>query len=72
LFQADRTDLPNGFMSVVLPAAGDYVIAVKEQPDVAILPGTPFVGQYCLTVDNNAGGSASWTLTPGDSVESSD
>jgi hypothetical protein len=70
MFQADRTDLPNGFTLDV--PAGDYMIAVTEQPDVAILPGAPFSGSYCLTVDNNAGGSASWTLTATDSVEVSD
>lgn len=31
-----------------------------------------FTGPYCPTVDNTAGGSASWTLAATDSVESDD
>ena len=70
-FEVDRSDLPNTVV-MELPQGGEYLISVVEQPYVAMLPGVPFTGEYCLTVDNTPGGSASWTLTATDTVEMDD
>jgi len=60
----DHTDLPNN-ITVDLPASGTYIIAVTQQSPDDLLPGNPFTGDYCLTVDAQFG----VTLTPDPSVE---
>jgi len=65
-FEVDRSELPNE-ITVALPASGDYVIAVAEQPDIVILPGVSFRGGYCVTLDSEWG--AAGTLEATDSVE---
>ena len=66
LFEVDRTDLPSQ-ITLVLPASGEYLIAVSEQPDLVILPGLPFTGRYCVTLHSQSGLSGG--LEPTDSVE---
>ena len=53
--------------SLALPADGTYLIVVSQQDEDDLLPGNPFSGDYCLTVDADAG--AAQTLTPLSSVE---
>ncbi len=69
LFRIDRTSLPNQ-IAVTLPATGSYRIAVREHPPGLLLPGSPFRGAYCLSVDASAG--AAQTLAPTSSVEGAD
>jgi hypothetical protein len=69
LFRIDRTNLPNQ-IAVTLPADGPYRIAVREHPPGLLLPGSPFRGAYCLSVDASAG--AAQTLAPTSSVEGVD
>jgi hypothetical protein len=65
-FRIDRTVLSNQ-ITATLPADGPYRIAVNEQPAGLLLPGTPFRGDYCLSVDSDGG--AAQTLAPTSSVE---
>lgn len=44
----DRTVLPNE-ITVKLPATGEYLVTVAEQP--LILPGERYRGAYCLTLE---------------------
>jgi hypothetical protein len=69
LFEVDRTELPNQ-ITVLLPASGEYLITVSEQPDLVILPGMPFAGDYCVTLDSTLGASGSLEATY--TVESDD
>jgi hypothetical protein len=64
----DRGALPNQ-VSFVLPVEGEYRIGVTEQSAGAFLPGNPFAGDYCLTVQSSFGGAQ--TLVPTASVEGS-
>jgi uncharacterized repeat protein (TIGR01451 family) len=50
LFKADRSDLPN-VVKAVLPATGDYLVIVAEQPRWA--KGKRYRGAYCVTLDSN-------------------
>ena len=47
--------------------AGLYRVVVREHPAGLLLPGSPFSGPYCLSVDASAG--AAQTLAPTSSVE---
>ncbi len=60
----DHTDLPND-ISTALPADGTYIVVVSQQNQDDLLPGNPFSGDYCVTVDAQFG----VTLTPDASVE---
>ena len=66
VFRMDRSQLPSE-ITLTLPAAGPYRVVVKEHPVSLLLPGSPFRGPYCLTVDGSTG--ASQTLVPTSSVE---
>jgi uncharacterized repeat protein (TIGR01451 family) len=60
LLGLDKGDLPNQ-VSVTLPKAGIYQVIVGEQPK--ILRGTPFRGDYCLTLDAPQGAVETFTPT---------
>ncbi len=62
----DRSDLPNA-ISATLPATGGYRLAVIEHPSALLLPGRPYRGDYCVTLDGNLG--AAQSLAPTSSVE---
>ena len=62
----DHTFLANG-ITEALPGAGTYLIVISQQSDKDLLPGNPFRGDYCLTVDSDSG--AAQTLTPTSTVE---
>ncbi len=57
LLRMDRSALANQ-VNATLPCEGRYLVLVKEQP--WWLPGQPFTGDYCLTMD--ASGDAASTL----------
>jgi ELWxxDGT repeat protein len=60
LFKKDKSALPNE-ISVTLPAAGKYHVIVAEQ--CCYLPGDPFKGSYCLTLQSSAGAHATLEST---------
>lgn len=64
LIKADSGTLPNE-VSTVLPATGEYLVVVAEQPLIA--RGNRFRGDYCLSVQSSVG--ASQTLQPTGWVE---
>jgi N-acetylneuraminic acid mutarotase len=66
LFLIDRTALPNE-VRATLPADGTYRIAVIEHHPALLLPGKPFLGDYCLTIDGDE--ELVETLSPTESVE---
>ena len=64
LLKTDSGNLPNE-VSAVLPATGEYLAVVGEQPLIA--RGNRFRGDYCLSVQSSAG--AAQTLQPTGWVE---
>ncbi len=64
LLKTDNGTLPNE-VSAVLPATGEYLVVVAEQPLIA--RGNRFRGDYCLSVQSSAG--AAQTLQPTGWVE---
>lgn len=64
LLKMDNGKLPNK-VDVALPAAGEYLAIVAEQP--SIFRGTRYRGPYCITVQSSAG--AAQTLQPTEWVE---
>ena len=64
LLKTDNGTLPNE-VSAVLPATGEYLVVVAEQPLIA--RGNRFRGDYCLSVQSSAG--AAQTLQPTEWVE---
>jgi hypothetical protein len=64
LLKTDNGTLPNE-VSAFLPATGEYLIVVAEQPLIA--RGNRFRGDYCLSVRSSAG--AAQTLQPTGWVE---
>lgn len=66
LIGSDRTSLPNQ-LAVTLPNDGEYRLAIHEEPNVSLLSGRRFSGEYCLTLDSDQG--AAQSLQPTSSVE---
>jgi hypothetical protein len=60
----DSSALPNT-VQATLPATGAYRVTVAEHPDV--LPGPPFLGAYCVTLESS--GAAWESFMPTASVE---
>jgi ELWxxDGT repeat protein len=63
-FKKDKSDLPNE-ITAVLPASGEYRVWIAEQS--CFLPGEPFEGNYCLTLESS--GEAYASLEPAYWVE---